>query len=250
MHWYRISSWYLLILKTASAPLWNQVSVLTVCKTENEKDHCRAPTSSLVEEMASRMTPCTSSLLPRLPLLPTSPRHSRARTRAESGARGFFTWREERRGETITPRQTASDVSNCDAPPAGGRTQCRAFLWGRRSTERPRSGRPSGRSAGGWRWSQLTTADGETDRWETSAADWGEQRRGFCFCKHRILFVPETFLWNSFAPCRWETFKHVYPVTIFILLTYMHLTCLKNRVFNLFLIHYLSNILIIIYLLL
>ncbi len=59
--------------------------------------HASSLTSSLVEAMASRMTPCTSLLPPRLPVLPTSPRHSRARTRADSGEAELLTWAQERR---------------------------------------------------------------------------------------------------------------------------------------------------------
>lgn len=50
------------------------------------------PTSSLVEEKASKMTPWTSLLPARPPLLPTSPRHNRDSTRADSGELEFFTW--------------------------------------------------------------------------------------------------------------------------------------------------------------
>ena len=69
-------------------------------------------TSSLVEEMASRMTPCTSLLPPRLPVLPTSPRHNRARTRADSGEPGLFTWAGER-WYSDTETEAAWDIQMC-----------------------------------------------------------------------------------------------------------------------------------------
>lgn len=59
--------------------------------TRTFKGQEKVPTSSLGEAMASRMTLFTSVLSPRLLLLPTSPRHSRARTRADSGDPGLLT---------------------------------------------------------------------------------------------------------------------------------------------------------------
>lgn len=53
--------------------------------------------------MAPRMTLFTSLLSPRPPLLPTSPKHSRARTRADSEDLGLLTW--GRTGDAVTLRR-------------------------------------------------------------------------------------------------------------------------------------------------
>lgn len=146
----------------------------------NENNHYLQPgncvhlTSSLVEEMASRMTPCTSLLPPRLPLLPTSPRHNRARTRADSGELGFFTWGEQGRSSKIrTEGDGHYECTNTDSPPVWGWTQFLVSLWGRRRTEQPHSEPQSGGTVCGWRCSLLRTESCETDLWETSATDWG-----------------------------------------------------------------------------